>query len=35
MADDDDYVETFVQGDDSAIMAAVKAREAAIAPLLS
>ena len=34
MADEDEYVEAFVQGEDSALLAQIKAREAACAPLL-
>ena len=34
MADDDEYVEAFVGGDDDALLAAVKQREAACQPLL-
>jgi hypothetical protein len=34
MADDEEYVSTFVQGDDNALMAAVQARDAAVTPLL-
>ena len=35
MGDDDgEYVESFVQGDDAALMAAVQQRDAAVAPLL-
>lgn len=33
-AEDDEYVESFVQGDDSVLMAAIQARDAACAPLL-
>ena len=34
MADEEEYVEAFVQGDDSALLAQIKAREAACTPLL-
>ena len=34
MADDDEYVESFVQADDSVLMAAIQARDAAVTPLL-
>ena len=35
MGDDEgEYVESFVQGDDAALMAAVQQRDAAVAPLL-